>query len=120
MSEPTLNLWNLPELLERIEYDRTFLAELLTIFHQDSLTNLNEAKSALASTDFPTLERRAHTLKGMFRNLLMNPAAQLASDLELAARQHHHQTCAVLLTQLESALQQLLLLADAQAAEVSS
>ncbi len=111
-------IWNLTELLERLDNDKQFLGELLIVFRQDSEAGLRDAKSALARNDLLALERKAHTLKGMLRNLLMNRAAQLASDLEIAARQQQPEQSSVLLAQLEHAMEELLAEVDAQTVEV--
>ena len=111
-------IWNLTELLERLDNDKQFLGELLIVFRQDSEAGLRDAKSALARNDLLAVERKAHTLKGMLRNLLMNRAAQLASDLENAARQQQPEQSSVLLAQLEHAMDELLVELDAQTVEV--
>jgi HPt (histidine-containing phosphotransfer) domain-containing protein len=99
--------WNLPELLERVDNDRAFLVELLNIFREDSRVAMEQAQEALSKQDLPALERKAHTLKGMLRNLLMGRAAQAASELEIAARQGSAQDCRALLAQVRAALDQL-------------
>ena len=76
---PAETNWNLPELLDRLDNDRAFLSELLNVFRQDSQLALQEAQDAVARQALPVLERKAHTLKGMLRNLLMDRAAALAS-----------------------------------------
>jgi HPt (histidine-containing phosphotransfer) domain-containing protein len=93
--------WNLSELLERLDNDRAFL-ELLAVFRQDSHVALEQARDALSKQDLATLERSAHTLKGMLRNLLMEHAAKIASELELAARQGRPQDSGPLLRQLRT------------------
>jgi HPt (histidine-containing phosphotransfer) domain-containing protein len=111
--------WNLPELLERLDNDRAFLGELLTVFRHDSQSNLQEAKQAFASGDFHGLEYKVHSLKGMLRNLLMDSAANIAADLEVAARQQNAPHSAVLLVELKQTVEELLPEVDAQLAEVS-
>lgn len=39
--------WNVQELLERLDKDRTFLCELLSVYRQDSQAGLQSAKAAL-------------------------------------------------------------------------
>ena len=70
--------------------------------------------------DLAALERTAHSLKGMMKNLLMNRTAQSASDLEVAARQGEAKQAAALLAQLEKAMEELLPEVDAQLAEVKA
>ncbi len=109
--------WNLQELLTNLEDDRAFLGELLEVYLRDSQTSLQEAKDAIVRKDLTVVERRAHTLKGMMRNLMMNAVAQLASDLETAAREGNADDSSRLLPQLERAMSELLPEVDAQIAE---
>jgi HPt (histidine-containing phosphotransfer) domain-containing protein len=111
--------WDIQELLSRLDGDRPFLCELLQVFCQDSQTNLQQAKSALAAADLPELARAAHTLKGMLRALSMNCAAETAAGLENAARQGNGRDAQALLIQLELALADLLSDVNAQLAEVN-
>jgi two-component system, sensor histidine kinase and response regulator len=112
--------WNIPELLERLDNDREFLRELLSVYRQDSQSGLQAAKEALAKQDLHALERAAHTLKGMMRNLLMNNAAEAAGNLELAARNKILEDSTALLPRLEQAMAELLPEVDAQLAEVKA
>ena len=75
--------WDLNALMERLEGDREFLRELLTIFQQDVRSNLEKSQTALAGDRLIELSRAAHTLKGMLKNLSMGDAAQTAAALTL-------------------------------------
>jgi HPt (histidine-containing phosphotransfer) domain-containing protein len=110
--------WNSQQLLERLDNDRAFLSELLSIFRQDSQTALQEAKESLAKADLAAVERKAHTLKGITRNLLMHRAAQTASGLEAAARERNAVESTALLAQLEQTLQELMPEVDALMLEI--
>jgi two-component system, sensor histidine kinase and response regulator len=110
--------WNVQELLERLDNDRAFLNELLTIFRQDGIHGIENAKKALADHDLPALARHAHTLKGMMRNLLMNGAARVASDLERAAQRSDAMEAGSAMKKLELAMGQLMVEVEAQVAEV--
>jgi HPt (histidine-containing phosphotransfer) domain-containing protein len=112
--------WNIQDLLERLDNDRAFLCELLTIFRQDSETSMSTAKQALTVKDLRGLERAAHTLKGMMRNLAMDHSADVAGNLETAAREGKIEAAVALFKQLEHAMQQLLPEVDAQLAEVKA
>lgn len=110
--------WDLNELMVRIEGDREFLCELLGIFRQDSLSNLERAKEQLSNRDLQGLTRTAHTLKGMLRNLSMERNAELARRLETAAGAGKAEESAELLEQLGRGLRELLPEVEAQLAEV--
>ncbi len=122
-SQPTASTdldWNLPELLERLDHDRAFFRELLVIFGQDIRPALLDARATLDRQDLPALQRIAHTLKGMLRNLSMNRAAQAAVDLELAARDGSSSAAVAAMAQLEQAVAEILPKVDAQIAEVNA
>ncbi len=78
--------WNMGELLERVDGDHEFLRELLAMFLQDSRTNMENARAALAASEWKELSRVAHALKGMLRNLAMSRSAEIAAELETAAK----------------------------------
>jgi PAS domain S-box-containing protein len=70
------------ELLERIDGDRSFLAELTELFRTDYPVQIREGWKAVGSNDAPGMERVAHALKGALRNLAAPRASRLAQELE--------------------------------------
>ncbi len=73
------------ELLDRVDHDIEFIAELAAILEDDFARHLQIARSALATKDFDTSRRSAHALKGALANLAATHAAQIASSLERAS-----------------------------------
>jgi len=71
------------ELLERIDGDRIFLAELLELFRGDYPELMRAAHEAVVAADTVALQRTGHALKGALANLGANPAADMAGDLEM-------------------------------------
>lgn len=88
------------ELLERIDGDYSFLAELAELFRKDYPCQLMAARDALSRQDSQAVEKASHALKGALANLAAGPAARVAQDLEANARSGN-------LTHADSALQQL-------------
>lgn len=119
-SAPVQPDWDVNELLQRLDNDHSFLCELLAVYRQDSQSSLQSARNALSRQDLAELERTAHRLKGMMKNLSMNRAAQSAHDLEVAARQGDANHTPALLQQLEKAMEDLLPQVDAHLAEVKA
>ena len=77
---------DMPELLARVDNDRDLLAELFTLF-QDDYPRLREAlRGAADDGNPPQVERAAHALKGMLANLSIQQGAELAANVEAAAR----------------------------------
>jgi len=112
--------WNVQELLVRLDNDRTFLCELVSVYRQDSQAALQSAKAAMEREDLVTLGRSAHTMKGMMRNLLMDRAGQAASDLETSARKGLLRDAQNHLVELEHAMAELAPEVDALLVEVKA
>lgn len=70
------------QLLDRIDDDRSFLAELVDIFRREYPQNVRAVKSAIESKNAPELQRAAHALKGALGNLSATGASAMAADLE--------------------------------------
>ncbi len=76
----------MPELLARVEDDRELLAELLALFIKD-FPKLRDVLHHAVNADVPSqVEKAAHTLKGMLANLSIQRGAELAANIEAAAR----------------------------------
>ena len=70
------------ELLERIDGDRIFLAELLEIFRGDYPGQILSAREAVTKGDAAALQRVGHALKGALGNLAAPIASRIADELE--------------------------------------
>ena len=79
LSEP---VWNVAELLERVDNDQELMRELLNIFKEDFPQSLESLKTAVTSGDLKSASRLSHTLKGMLSSLGATRAAAAASQLE--------------------------------------
>ncbi len=77
---------NMPELLARVENDRELLAELFALFLKD-YPRLRDALHDSVHAGVPSkVERAAHALKGLLANLSIKHGAELAAQVEAAAR----------------------------------
>jgi HPt (histidine-containing phosphotransfer) domain-containing protein len=112
--------WNVAELMERVEGDQELLRELLLLFREDSKKNLVKVRHQLAERDYQGLSRTAHTLKGMFRNLPMPAAAEIAARPETAARDELHNELPQIAAMLEPFVADASQLVEAQLAEVKA
>jgi CheY-like chemotaxis protein/HPt (histidine-containing phosphotransfer) domain-containing protein len=70
------------ELLERIDGDRVFLAELVELFRADYPEQIRKSREAVVNDDALALQRAVHGLKGALKNLAAPIAADLAAELE--------------------------------------
>ncbi len=74
------------QLLDRIDDDRAFLAELIEIFRHEYPENLQAAQHAIETQNAQNLQRASHTLKGALGNLGATSGLALAGELETAGR----------------------------------
>jgi HPt (histidine-containing phosphotransfer) domain-containing protein len=115
LSEP---VWNLPELLERVDNDQVLLRELLDIFKEDFPQTLRSLKTAVTGEDLKSSSRLSHTLKGMLSSLGATRAAAAASKLEALSSVGETTSLQAALNALESEAESLLPELDAYMTEV--
>jgi HPt (histidine-containing phosphotransfer) domain-containing protein len=78
-------VWNLAELLERVDNDQELLRELVNIFKEDFPRTMRFLESAIAVADLKNVARLSHTLKGMLSSLGGVRTAAAAARLEVMA-----------------------------------
>jgi HPt (histidine-containing phosphotransfer) domain-containing protein len=115
LSEP---VWNLPELLERVDNDQVLLRELLDIFKEDFPETLRSLKTAVTDEDLKSSSRLSHTLKGMLSSLGATRAAAAASKLEALSSVGETPLLHAALNALESEAESLLPELEAYMTEV--
>lgn len=72
--------------LSHVDGDRQLLGELAELFLQDYPRLLEEMRNAILKSDFPVLERAAHTLKGRMAFFGIESVRAMALALELKGR----------------------------------
>jgi two-component system sensor histidine kinase/response regulator len=70
------------QLLDRIDDDRSLLAELVDLFRADFPVTLRSAQEAINSQDANSLRGAGHTLRGALANLSAIEASSIAAELE--------------------------------------
>ncbi len=115
LSEP---VWNLPELLERVDNDQVLLRELLDIFKEDFPQTLRSLQTAVTAEDLKSSSRLSHTLKGMLSSLGAVRAAAAASRLEALSAAGETASLRAALKALESEGESLVPELDAYMTEV--
>jgi CheY-like chemotaxis protein len=73
---------NAEELLERIDGDRAFLAELTELFQGDYPRQIRAIQEAIEQNDAVGVKQASHALKGALCNLAASRAGEMAADLE--------------------------------------
>jgi len=100
--------FDLTAALKYVGGDRELLDELLGIFAEDAPVRLEAIRRAIAGGDAVDLTREAHTLKGALKVIGATTAAELALDLETAARAEDTGTSEKLAAALEREMDRLL------------
>ena len=108
------------ELLGRVENDREFLKELLSIFKKEFPQRFQALRKAVESGDAKNVVAEAHTLKGMLSNLAASKAAEAAAELERLARKGETAKFEEALSVFKSVTDELSLQLDACMAEGSA
>jgi two-component system sensor histidine kinase/response regulator len=94
------------EFLKAFEHDRNFLKEIVDMFVSDYPAMIVSIREALKTRDASTLQRTAHSLKGMLRNFQAEAEAQKALNLEEMGRKgefkNGDQVCDALVGELAS------------------
>ena len=70
------------ELLERLDGDLAFLAELTELFRADYPTAIKLIHEGIQHNDAPAVKQASHALKGALSNLAATQARELAANLE--------------------------------------
>jgi HPt (histidine-containing phosphotransfer) domain-containing protein len=70
------------DLMERVDGDLAFLAELVDIFSRDYPAQIRQLQQALTDGDALAVRRLGHTLKGALSNLSAPRASALAASIE--------------------------------------
>lgn len=75
---------NIPEALERIGGDESFLQELLTVYREEFEKKYAELEKAIDEKDFSTIREAGHYLKGASANLSLPALREAAWKMETA------------------------------------
>ncbi len=102
-----IDVFDRQELLDEMDGDREFLAELLEILKSDAPTLLGQLREALERGDAESLSTIAHTLKSMVGNLFAQPAFNAALDVEKIGRGGDLTECSARLDLLETEVSRL-------------
>jgi CheY-like chemotaxis protein len=73
------------DLMQRVEEDREFLAELVDLFRAEAPKQMNRLRTALEQKDSDEARRATHSLRGVLSNLSARTAANLTAEIENAA-----------------------------------
>lgn len=116
--EASAPVWDLPEVLGRVDNDPELLHELLEIFKADFPGTLRALGAAIADGDLKKGVTLSHTLKGMLSNLGARRAAGASAKIEQLAVTGNRGAASAALSELQVEADVLLPHLDAYLAEV--
>jgi CheY-like chemotaxis protein/HPt (histidine-containing phosphotransfer) domain-containing protein len=85
-AKQTGSIFDMDDLLRRVDGDKEFLAEIVSLFLQDMPKQMNILAQALTDNDASLCYRQAHTIKGASANLGAKAMQIVASEIETAGR----------------------------------
>jgi two-component system, sensor histidine kinase and response regulator len=113
-------VWNLSELLVRVDHDQELLRDLLNIFQEDFPRAMASLRSAVATADCKKAASLSHSLKGMLSNLAAANASAAAAELERLAHAGNESALNTALANLEREASWLVPEIEAYMAEVGN
>ena len=100
-------LFDYDKALERLGGDPVLFGEILILFLEDAPELIDRARQSLADQDLETLERAAHSIKGLSVNFEAQPLAVAAATIEKHARDRDMQRAQACFPELEAQLKNL-------------
>ncbi len=80
-------LFDKAELMDRVNNDSEFLAELVELYNEDCPKMLTDLRNAIVDQDSLAVARSAHAFKGMVGNFCAANAVELARELEMMGKE---------------------------------
>jgi signal transduction histidine kinase/CheY-like chemotaxis protein len=114
---PTVNI---EELMERIDGDRSLLAELAEIFRDDYPKQIRLAYEAMAVNDAAAVRKIGHSLKGASANLAATDASRLAAAVEAMGKSGDLSLLPAKLTEMQSAMHDVVICLEELYAECAA
>jgi len=78
---------DIPDALERIGGDQSFLDELLNLYFEEFELKSDELRKALEKDDFKSIQELSHGLKGSSANLSLLALQKASYEMEMAGRE---------------------------------
>lgn len=100
-------IFDLSALRSRVEGDLDLLAEMIELYLTSSPLLMSEIESAVAAQDADKIQRAAHTLKGVLKNMCATTCAEAALELEMLGKQGNIENAGQTLATLKSEFERL-------------
>ncbi len=101
------DVMDLERSLRRLDGDHSLLVDLIGFFLEDYPGLLTKMAEAAATDDSPSLQRAAHSMKGLVANFDAHFAKEIAQQIETAAKQRDMQNATGLIDGMKSAAAEL-------------
>jgi CheY-like chemotaxis protein/HPt (histidine-containing phosphotransfer) domain-containing protein len=105
--EPVQNIFDKAGLLDRLMGDEALANEILGEFLEDVPRNVSALKEALDNGDAPSIQLRAHTIKGQSANVGGEALRETAFEIEKAGESGDLETVKARMTELEAQFDRL-------------
>jgi len=105
--EPVQNIFDRAGLLDRLMGDEALANEILGDFLEDVPRNVTALKEALDNGDAPSVQLRAHTIKGQSANVGGEALCETAFEIEKAGKTGDLETVKARVTELEAQFDRL-------------
>jgi len=105
--EPVQNIFDRAGLLDRLMGDEALANEILGEFLEDVPRNVTALKEALDNGDAPSIQLRAHTIKGQSANVGGEALCETAFEIEKAGESGDLETVKARMTELEAQFDRL-------------
>jgi len=105
--EPVQNIFDKAGLLDRLMGDEALANEILGEFLEDVPRNVTALKEALDNGDAPSIQLRAHTIKGQSANVGGEALRETAFEIEKAGESGDLETVKARMTELEAQFDRL-------------
>jgi HPt (histidine-containing phosphotransfer) domain-containing protein len=111
-------VFNLSELLARVDNDSELLREVIGICKAEIPRHISLLREAVAQADVKNIEQLGHTLKGMLLHLAATRAAAAAGRLEQLGRSSDTTTLTSAVAIFESEIAKLMMELEAHMAKI--
>jgi len=111
-------VFNLSELLARVDNDSELLREVIGICKAEIPRHISLLREAVAQADVKNIEKLGHTLKGMLLHLAATRAAAAAGRLEQLGRSSDTTTLTSAVAIFESEVAKLMMELEAHMAKI--
>ena len=104
---PDQSIFDMAALMKRLDIDEKLVREIMDVYLNDTPIQLSRLKEYFKISDFLSIERCAHSIKGASANFCVGTINKTAQDIELAAKQGNLEMIKTLIDNVEDQFEEL-------------